>query len=159
MSKYITADEYEKYDKFIKDEPCEEIKVFCEDSISRRAVLDKAKYRIMRREIPNGFAEKRGYFIDVDDIADLPSVQPSRPTEHKPICDDCIYFADGKGSEKCDSCELTGTNKPSRRKGHWIKHPNGIYAHLVCDKCLSNAPYDIKTNYCPNCGAEMESEE
>ena len=48
---------------------------------------------------------------------------------------------------------------PSRRKGHWIKHPNGIYAHLVCDKCLSNAPYDIKTNYCPNCGAEMESEE
>lgn len=34
-----------------------------------------------------------------------------KPTEHKPICDDCIYFANGKGSEKCDSCELTGTNK------------------------------------------------
>ena len=95
MSKYVTADEYEKYDKFIKDEPCEEIKVFCEDSISRRAVLDKAKYRIMRREIPNGFAEKRGYFIDVDDIADLPSVQPSR-----------------KGCRECENSRVNG-------KGEW----------------------------------------
>jgi len=41
-------------------------------------------------------------------------------------------------------------------EGHWIVHPKGIYAHLVCDKCLSNAPYDCRTNYCPNCGARME---
>ena len=47
-----------------------------------------------------------------------------------------------------------------QRTGHWIEHPKGIYAHLVCDKCLSNAPYDCKTIYCPNCGADMrESEE
>ena len=39
--------------------------------------------------------------------------------------------------------------------GHWIVHPKGIYAHLICDKCLSNAPYDCRTNYCPNCGAKM----
>lgn len=45
--------------------------------------------------------------------------------------------------------------QPSR-KGHWIEHPKGIYAHLVCDKCLSNAPYDIETNFCPNCGACMK---
>ena len=31
--------------------------------------------------------------------------------EDKSICDDCIYINNGKGSEKCDSCELTGTNK------------------------------------------------
>lgn len=41
------------------------------------------------------------------------------------------------------------------KTGHWIEHPKGIYAHLVCDKCLSNAPYDCRTNYCPNCGAKM----
>lgn len=41
------------------------------------------------------------------------------------------------------------------KTGHWIVHPKGIYAHLVCDKCLSNAPYDCHTNYCPNCGAKM----
>lgn len=44
--------------------------------------------------------------------------------------------------------------------GHWIEHPKGIYSHLICDKCLSNAPYDCRTNYCPNCGAKMiESED
>lgn len=44
-------------------------------------------------------------------------------------------------------------------KGHWIVHPKGVYAHLVCDKCLSCAPYDCKTNYCPNCGADMREVE
>lgn len=43
-----------------------------------------------------------------------------------------------------------------RNTGHWIAHPNCIFAHLVCDQCLSRAPYDCKTNYCPNCGARME---
>jgi hypothetical protein len=48
---------------------------------------------------------------------------------------------------------------PQQKMGRWIVHPKGIYSHLVCDKCLSNAPYDCQTNYCPNCGAKMESEE
>lgn len=47
-----------------------------------------------------------------------------------------------------------------QKMGRWIVHPKGIYAQLVCDKCLSNAPYNCQTNYCPNCGAKMsESEE
>ena len=46
----------------------------------------------------------------------------------------------------------------ARPKGKWIVHPKGIYAHLVCSKCLSNAPYDCKTNYCPNCGADMRGD-
>jgi hypothetical protein len=46
----------------------------------------------------------------------------------------------------------------AEKVGRWIVHPKGIYAHLVCDKCLSNAPYDCRTNYCPNCGAKMEVE-
>ena len=44
---------------------------------------------------------------------------------------------------------------PQPKTGHWIIHPKGIYAHLVCDKCLSHAPYDCRTNYCPNCGRRM----
>lgn len=43
----------------------------------------------------------------------------------------------------------------SENKGEWIVHPKGIYAHLVCNKCLASAPYDCKTNFCPNCGADM----
>lgn len=45
------------------------------------------------------------------------------------------------------------------KTGHWIVHPKGIYARLVCDKCLSCAPYNYPTNYCPNCGAKMEVSE
>ena len=52
---------------------------------------------------------------------------------------------------------------PKQRTGHWIVHPKGVYAHLVCDRCLTRAPYDCKTNYCPTCGIKMiepqESEE
>jgi len=59
-------------------------------------------------------------------------------------------------------CELPSVT-PKQRTGHWIVHPKGIYAHLVCDKCLTRAPYDCKTNYCPTCGIKMvepqESEE
>lgn len=40
--------------------------------------------------------------------------------------------------------------------GHWIEHPKGIYAHLVCDNCLSRAPLDYPTNYCPICGLKMD---
>lgn len=47
---------------------------------------------------------------------------------------------------------------PKQKVGKWMIHPNGVYVHLVCSKCLTNAPYDCKTNYCPNCGAKMEVE-
>ena len=46
--------------------------------------------------------------------------------------------------------------EPEPKIGYWIVYPEGIDPHLVCDKCLSRAPYDCKTNYCPNCGIKME---
>ena len=59
----------------------------------------------------------------------------------------------------CKLIEELPSITPTERTGHWIIHPKNIYAHLVCDKCLSNAPYDCRTNYCPKCGAKMiESE-
>ena len=30
------------------------------------------------------------------------------------------------------------------KTGRWIIHPKGVYAHLVCDKCLSCAPLIAK---------------
>ena len=53
--------------------------------------------------------------------------------------------------------ELPSVAIPSAepKTAHWIAHPKGIYAHLICDNCLSNAPYDCRTNYCPNCGFRM----
>ena len=52
---------------------------------------------------------------------------------------------------------------PSSRKGHWIEVTNGRGGH-ECDLCHEYAPSyqdgdEYLTKYCPNCGAEMESEE
>ena len=59
---------------------------------------------------------------------------------------------------KDDSIDMAIEALEKQKTGHWIVHPEGIYAHLVCDKCLSSAPYDCRTNYCPNCGAKMKGE-
>ena len=50
---------------------------------------------------------------------------------------------------------MNGT--PQRPKAKWIIHP--IDCHLACSKCLTRAPYDCKTNFCPVCGAEMSGGE
>ena len=43
---------------------------------------------------------------------------------------------------------------PSRRKGHWIKKVDfGNCVDYVCSNCFNEGTKD----YCPNCGAEMES--
>lgn len=42
------------------------------------------------------------------------------------------------------------------KTGHWISRPN-IYGVAYCSEC----GFELKinnTNYCPNCGAKMESE-
>ena len=52
---------------------------------------------------------------------------------------------------------------PSRRKGRWIEERNdyGEIQGWHCDKCYEDSGFttDCKWNYCPSCGAEMESEE
>jgi hypothetical protein len=48
---------------------------------------------------------------------------------------------------------------PIRPKGHWIEHPhewgdNWQYSQYECSCCHNWAHFD--TDYCPNCGTEME---
>lgn len=43
------------------------------------------------------------------------------------------------------------------RKGKWISKPH-VYGVTYCSECNFELKID-DTNYCPNCGAEMESEE
>lgn len=74
-------------------------------------------------------------------------------------CNDCIFRKEWEKIGKLLSVVLKKQTEQEQKEGHWIVHPKGIYAHLICDKCLSCAPYDCKTNYCPNCGADMRGEE
>ena len=48
---------------------------------------------------------------------------------------------------------------PVKKAGKWIINPYGIDARLICDNCLASAPYNCRTNYCPNCGRKMEGVE
>ena len=57
-----------------------------------------------------------------------------------------------------DALDMAISALKDRPKGKWIPHPSEIFAHLVCNKCLSSAPYNYETNFCPNCGADMRAE-
>lgn len=101
------------------------------------------------------------YINEIDHLRKYISKLETQIVEQEPICIAKVEFDEDKlrkiVKEQVARIEITTEQEPN--KGHWIVHPKGIYAHLVCDKCLSNAPYDCQTNYCPNCGARMESED
>ena len=47
------------------------------------------------------------------------------------------------------------------RHGRWIrKNPHGYEWIFVCSNCgyVDGYPFNDRHNYCPNCGAKMESE-
>ena len=98
------------------------------DLISRQAAIDALE----NQKDKNAKGDIGGFYNtiiqhDIDAIAELPSVQPER------------------------------------KKGKW--HLTDAYPHwLYCNQCykkmLPNAEwvelYNIPTNFCPNCGCEME---
>lgn len=43
------------------------------------------------------------------------------------------------------------------KTGHWIDHQEGRWIYAQCSEC--GTVHDTQTNYCPNCGTKMESED
>ena len=135
----------------------------CEDAISRQAVKDLFCRICMESNICYRSKET---CEDLKLFDKLPSVKPQL-SEDAISRDVVIKLAydmseiDGEHfDEPCMVVDVEDIQKlppvaPQRQTGHWIEHPKGIYTHLVCDKCLSNAPYNCRTNYCPNCGCRM----
>ena len=74
-----------------------------------------------------------------------------------------IQCVDGSGYDVYeDSAEVINDLppvQPSRRKGHWIITPLSVTGrHYQCSECKYIHTF-TKFEYCPKCGAEMESEE
>lgn len=47
------------------------------------------------------------------------------------------------------------------KTGHWIMHIDDLFpteSTMECSECGEHQPLTIDDNYCPNCGAKMESE-
>ncbi len=103
----------------------------CDDAISRQAVLDR-KYVV---EVKNMWhMTEKIEVVDVDDIKALPSVSPQPKTGH--WIDKEHYFE--RCSAKCSIC--------------------GKFASGHSKDTGWGFTYSF-TDYCPNCGAKMESEE
>ena len=56
-----------------------------------------------------------------------------------------------------DILSLPSVN-PTRPKAKWIRQSDDNRDYYVCEKCGIAIGIDDIKNYCPNCGAEMESE-
>lgn len=56
---------------------------------------------------------------------------------------------------------------PTRKKGEWCKQNDDYFDWYECSECgygsegemQYSSECDVRTKYCPNCGAEMESKE
>lgn len=46
---------------------------------------------------------------------------------------------------------------PKPKKGKWTDEQQDRWIYAKCSECLTI--HDVKTNYCPNCGADMRGEE
>ena len=42
------------------------------------------------------------------------------------------------------------------RRGKWIDHQEGRWIYAKCSVC--GTVHDVKSNFCPNCGADMRGE-
>jgi len=150
----------------------------CEDAVSRDAVLKKAVYT----ETEEGWC---GYTVDVDYIKSLSPVTP-KPTECEDAIsrEELLKAIETWDKFGCDADTKLVPYKdhyipyihyddvikaikgmpsvtPSRHKGqgHWKEPKNpydidGTY-YCYCSECECDA--NEQTDFCPNCGAEMES--
>lgn len=44
-----------------------------------------------------------------------------------------------------------------KKSGTWIDHEDGRWVYAQCSEC--GTIHDVKTNYCPTCGADMRGTE
>lgn len=160
---YVTADEYTKYDMFIKEDEEQEV---CADAISRAE---------MYAEIEDWVRLANYYHTDDDNdeipieelkerIKRLPSVKPVYSINE--WCHDCKEYDKEKHCCPRFNHVIKTALDESKRKGHWITHEvnnDGVKERwFECSKCKWNSPVMIPNtidyNFCPNCGVDMKGD-
>lgn len=115
----------------------------CEDAVSRQAVIDALDKRF--DSVP--MEQTTEILLLRKDLRELP---PVTPTNTETV------------TEFADRCRECGKQK----KGEWCKQNDDYFDWYECSECgygsegemQYSSEYDVRTKYCPNCGAEMESE-
>lgn len=70
-------------------------------------------------------------------------------------CERCIHEEMCKWKEERHGQECAYMQEP--KTGHWIEKYHELFNKYYCDKCGVGS--ELRTNYCPDCGARMESED
>ena len=146
--------------------------IFCDDAISREAVLDGVDAMYNNSWDIKDFRENVNLMLNK-----LPSVQPICENEReesvrgmqddvisrKRNCIDCIHKSvcfrldmrvDSDYAEKCGDFLTELPSVQPSRKGHWIDE-NQIWKR--CSECKTLVRYN-KSNFCPDCGADMRGD-
>ena len=127
----VVAEAHEMAITALEQEPCE-------DAISRAELLKVITGEDFKADFPR-MSKSLETIIQA-----LPSVQPSQKEQ------EIKYWIDHYG-------HITPIVQPSR-KGHWL-HKEITDGYRVVGQCSECKERKIIDNFCPNCGAKMESEE
>ena len=79
----------------------------------------------------------------------------SQKTANVAICSACGKI-DCDKMDKCEKLQLPPA-QPERIKSKWALHTYMPH-NKFCLACRNDSPYNKRWDFCPNCGAEMESE-
>lgn len=99
-------------------------------------------------------------YVSVEDIANAPTIEPK-------CADGCLY---GWGSDECERCLFTTVKS---KRGRWIiGNKTSVFdiegvetwaVRLTCSECSYSLNFveghTSQYRFCPNCGAEMVSED
>lgn len=88
--------------------------------------------------------EKPYYKALSEGIKALKAVSSAEPTYYPP-CEDC--------HTKMNEIRKAYDKLKKPKTGHWINKYHEVFKYYCCDKCGTGN--DLRTNYCPNCGAKM----
>lgn len=143
----------------------------CDDAVSRADfeahLFENYCVPVSKIGKPNQYSSGCFYKDVVKCLDELPSVT-QKPKTDKPkadeLCEKCGYRSGNLCVRPKDYiCKaLLPSVTPSRRKGHWIETEYHRWKCSVCrEKGMSEWDniHDVRTNFCPNCGVKMESEE
>lgn len=135
----------------------------CEDAVSRQALIERinnAEENFKADNMESIASDDGNPFVDgvLSGVFNIREMVAQAPSVTPTTCIAKVTFDKDELQKIVD--EKVKEMVVERKKGKWIEEPN---CWLRCSCCKSHYPHTSingvnGSNYCPNCGAEMESE-